>query len=227
MKVLGDLFLALRSISTRFILPRFENPETRRSKHLSLQMQKGGKKPRKQSRCISNNRNLKHIVAQSPVTHCPGTPSMYLPKAATSSRGSSFKRRPPRPLQRRQPITKDSRIKALATSLPESSKERPGRIPLVARARNKLYPRTLQVDVHIQYGIVSTKLWGSKRLRKISHAREAILHAVQARALRSSSPHGKLRIEMRGSRDGKTYCTSRCVKWRPVTAASREPVDGF
>jgi len=85
-------------------------------------MQKGEKKQRKQSRCISNNRNLKHTVAQSPVTHRPGTPSMYLPKAATSSRGSFFKRRPPRPLQRRQPITEDSRIKALATSLPESSK---------------------------------------------------------------------------------------------------------
>ena len=112
---------------------------------------------------------------------------------------------------------------------PKAAKERPGRIPLVRRrrARNKLNPRTLQVDVHIQYGIVSTKLWGSKRLRKISHAREAILHAVQARALRSSSPHGKLRIEMRGSREGKTYCTTRCVKWRPVTATSREPVDGF
>ena len=124
--------MAFRSISTRFILPRLENPETRRSKHLCKCKKKGGKKQRKQSRCISNNRNLKHIVAQSPVTHCPGTPSMYLPKAATSSRGSFFKRRPPRPLQRRQPITEDSRIKALATSLPESSKERPGRIPLVA-----------------------------------------------------------------------------------------------
>ncbi|KAH8752951.1 hypothetical protein BGZ57DRAFT_860475 [Hyaloscypha finlandica] len=216
--------MAFRSISTRFTLPRLENPETRKSKHLSLQMQKGAKKPRKQSRCISNNRNLKHIVAQSPVTHGPGTPSMYLPKAATSSRGSFFKRRPPRPLQRRQPITEDSRIKALATSLPESSKRAARPNPPRRRARNKLYPRTLQVDVHIQYGIVSTKLWGSKRLRKISHAREAIL---QAHALRSSSPRGKLRIEMRGSRDGKTYCTSRCVKWRPVTAASREPVDGF
>jgi hypothetical protein len=151
-EVLGDPSMAFRLISTRFILPRLENLETRRSKHLSLQMQKGGKKPRKQSRCISNNRNLKHIVAQSPVTHGPGTPSMYLPKAATSSRGSFFKRRPPRPLQRRQPITKDSRIKPWPHLCPKAAKSGQAEFPLVVRrrrARNKLYPRPQQVDVHI------------------------------------------------------------------------------
>jgi hypothetical protein len=139
--VLGDPFLALRSISTRFILPRLENLETRRSKHLSLQMQKGGKKPRKQSRCISNNRNLKHIVVQSPVTHGPGR--KHVP--AQSSHILTCRVHPsnaaPAPLATSPTNHKGQQNQALATSLPESSKERPRRTPLVVRrhrARNKL-----------------------------------------------------------------------------------------
>jgi hypothetical protein len=196
--VLGDPSMAFRSISTRSTLPRLENLETRRSKHLSLQTQKGGKKPRKPSRCISNDRNLKHIVAQSPVTHGPGTPSMYLPKAATSSRGSFFKRRPPRPLQRRQPITKDSRIKPWPHLCPKAAKSGQAESPLIVRrrrARNKLYPRTLQVDVHstVLYrpncgeASVYVRFPTRWRRQRVSWKREAILHAVQVHVFRSSS----------------------------------------
>jgi hypothetical protein len=152
--------------------------------------------------------------------------SMYLPKAATSSRVVFTLQTPPAaPLATSPTNHRGQQNQALATSLPESSKERPGRIPPGHSLSQGEKQARSRFDVYIQYGIVSTKLWGSKRLRKISHA---LAPAASLRLYRGSGkrfftrfkfmcsvhPHGKLRIGMRGSRERQNvlYCTGRCAK---------------
>jgi hypothetical protein len=172
---------------------------------------------------------------------------MYLPKAATPHvlALQNAARRAPSNVASQSPANhKGQQNQALdhifaRKQAKSGPAEHPWSFVVTGRETSSALARS-RLTSNIQYSPVSTKLWGSKRLRKMSRAgagsessplsrkREAILHGVRAQVLLSSSPRGKLRrrIEMRGSRTRQNI-QRRCVKWRPLTAASREPGEAF